>query len=1157
MPLRLVSQENAHAQIDIVAVPGIGADPADTWIFQDDVSSSRGTGSAADSTEEELDSLTSPAVLVGQHIFAEVRQARVFLYEYPTGELVSSASGGAGRSWARNGAAPAEPGIEYYATDLLSCLVGLPRPAAQPLLPGEQPEPKKRFPLHLVGYSTGGLVAREALCAALASKKEFHLELVAACFSIAFFGVPHYGSTVLADRLYGGYVRETLRQGLNARLRRELSTENAARLERQVLEFSPLALSIRKIWSFVEARDSEVEVPAEKGPDGEKRLVKTLVVDGRSATLSSASSIIGSEEVVTVNSTHADLCRFGDDPNSFAYKEYIAELKRLIEELQCGDHRGLTWLEEALKVDIHSFYEDKKPTTDSMIKVFSVVSPLHDLLKRGPEVCLRKGFEELQNDPMRALSGGSRQSVSGSAVQLGSPRTRPLRVPSIQIRDPSGQPLYADGESEISEQSTESGSDLDKNRISRFGIRRPKFKSEDGDSLYTIHSEPQDNVPIQKKISQLPYLSGQQFRWVHVPCNNMAWVPKVFRTITEESKKPLLSSNLVHPSVWDLKQNVPRHGYSHGRFMQPFCQKIVPLTRAGMQGARDMKDVQLVAYLPYLHWDSFAGLMRRNKIIQKRLKQQLPIPVAPEVMNGNSMETKLIWQYLRDSANLPLHHRRTLDQYGYPLLRNLDARDADQVLFKRTGSIADILPQEEPHVQKAREREYRRRARSRSRLRQAQKQHDAGTEHLSQRDANAKALMVDQLWLWIVDRKTVVTFFPEREEMDPTEFKHADLHNAIHTDVNGDPRLSTQTRNCFEFAALAVKHAVTVFLEQKTDKDLEVFRIFEEYISNLTEDMTVSFKHFRNNHQNPDVTIEEIEEIHDNSADLTNYLELRDVQDELRTIKKLFDEQTKVVREMQRAFEDFSGVRTVDAAHAPVGVKAGSWLKEAEHKIHAYTTQVNHMIENCKTAEDAYTTLLDMKQKKANVVEAALSRKAADRAEQQNRAVLAFTVFTVIFLPLSFFTSLFGMNVTEWTDEPSRLPLSQVLIYMLTFSAAFIGLAFVLAFVTRVRWAIRQVCRYAYYSVHGRWPFDAAAAGKEPAGATKSGPASPAHSVAPSAKTGSSLRTLWMRGLLWKGQEKLGDARGRTREQAAEEGSNGSSESTKSGGSGGSSEKGN
>ena len=43
-----------------------------------------------------------------------------------------------------------------------------------------------------------------------------------------------------------------------------------------------------------------------------------------------------------------------------------------------------------------------------------------------------------------------------------------------------------------------------------------------------------------------------------------------------------------------------------------------------------------------------------------------------------------------------------------------------------------------------------------------------------------------------------------------------------------------------------------------------------------------------------------------------------------------------------------------------------------------------------------------MKQKQANIVEAHLAREQTEVAADQSRSVMIFTIFTIIFLPLSF-----------------------------------------------------------------------------------------------------------------------------------------------------------
>lgn len=60
-----------------------------------------------------------------------------------------------------------------------------------------------------------------------------------------------------------------------------------------------------------------------------------------------------------------------------------------------------------------------------------------------------------------------------------------------------------------------------------------------------------------------------------------------------------------------------------------------------------------------------------------------------------------------------------------------------------------------------------------------------------------------------------------------------------------------------------------------------------------------------------------------------------------------------------------------------------------------------------------------MAQRQKQVDDVRWSRLQTELASSQNLSVMIFTIFTVIFLPLSFFTSLFGMNTFEWSGDPT------------------------------------------------------------------------------------------------------------------------------------------
>lgn len=90
-----------------------------------------------------------------------------------------------------------------------------------------------------------------------------------------------------------------------------------------------------------------------------------------------------------------------------------------------------------------------------------------------------------------------------------------------------------------------------------------------------------------------------------------------------------------------------------------------------------------------------------------------------------------------------------------------------------------------------------------------------------------------------------------------------------------------------------------------------------------------------------------------------------------------------------------------------------------------------------------------MAQRQAQVDDVRWSRLQTELASSQNLSVMIFTIFTVIFLPLSFFTSLFGMNVIEWDRQlPTMAFIGEV---SLPISAFLILATLIAAFSSRVQ----------------------------------------------------------------------------------------------------------
>lgn len=111
----------------------------------------------------------------------------------------------------------------------------------------------------------------------------------------------------------------------------------------------------------------------------------------------------------------------------------------------------------------------------------------------------------------------------------------------------------------------------------------------------------------------------------------------------------------------------------------------------------------------------------------------------------------------------------------------------------------------------------------------------------------------------------------------------------------------------------------------------------------------------------------------------------------------------------------------------------------------ARSGELEALLENARNTSAALKDLLTLKQQQAGVIEAREAVKQAAETLRQGQSIMLFTVVTIVFLPLSFFATLFGMNASDFTDG-SHLSLMHELLFMLPISAGIIVVAFVLAF---------------------------------------------------------------------------------------------------------------
>jgi hypothetical protein len=84
--------------------------------------------------------------------------------------------------------------------------------------------------------------------------------------------------------------------------------------------------------------------------------------------------------------------------------------------------------------------------------------------------------------------------------------------------------------------------------------------------------------------------------------------------------------------------------------------------------------------------------------------------------------------------------------------------------------------------------------------------------------------------------------------------------------------------------------------------------------------------------------------------------------------------------------------------------------------IDMHLKDIDRMDKQAERIYHSITDLLDLKQKHANAFEARFARDQAAGTTRQSKTIMVFTIVTIVFLPLSFITSIFTINLKEFDN---------------------------------------------------------------------------------------------------------------------------------------------
>ena len=211
--------------------------------------------------------------------------------------------------------------------------------------------------------------------------------------------------------------------------------------------------------------------------------------------------------------------------------------------------------------------------------------------------------------------------------------------------------------------------------------------------------------------------------------------------------------------------------------------------------------------------------VKNGRVITKSPLGQFMVDAARlyEEMS-NYRDKKLLQKYLHKEP--PLHPRRTLDQSYYWTLNKTDHRDRDQVVYRGTksGSFHEYDPK--------------------TGIWPTHKEQEIPPEKgCDECRANirkiSRIIMVDQLWMWILDEQTIIACFPKRYGSNKQETDSSSVHKSIRMRLQNTRH--NHIRSVFDLALIIIEECSNKFFDRNKTRDRQpqVMDTFSEAIGNV------------------------------------------------------------------------------------------------------------------------------------------------------------------------------------------------------------------------------------------------------------------------------------------------------------------------------------
>ncbi|RAK97324.1 uncharacterized protein BO80DRAFT_482379 [Aspergillus ibericus CBS 121593] len=401
--------------------------------------------------------------------------------------------------------------------------------------------------------------------------------------------------------------------------------------------------------------------------------------------------------------------------------------------------------------------------------------------------------------------------------------------------------------------------------------------------------------------------------------------------------------------------------------------------QSGIQPTDREKQNRLALYIPYTSW---AERPPKPKTVGSK-SSSVPEPVGGNRANEPPApaEDQQARRPSTDSGQHDhhiLHSSMTLDQYYCTSLEDTTDRDFDQVVSRYLenqdgpnsnveNSMGEAVRAEHPPVQP-----------------QNTADTEKGTNQLT-----IQMLMVDQLWLWIIDEKTIITSTTRRTDTDDPV-----LQKILEGLVNHRSKGWSRPTSVDIMLRLLVDTTMGFLSDKKASASGEA-SLFEEFqgfikIGQKPNDMAQknSPEHSPQERGTQTKSPQMENPYYDIKREIDLLRKIKDILDELHILKSLVDDQEAVF------------LQAFPAERPDPWTELYAYSQVADLK-----RELQEMTREAKEVQEAIYTLLDLKQKQANISEAkAMAEQTREAGMQtqhsarQNDTIMVFTVVTIIFV---------------------------------------------------------------------------------------------------------------------------------------------------------------